>query len=62
MFCDFVDRIYQIELEIKDTADTDRSDSYLCLLLEIDSKGGRERNLTTKEIISILLSELSFYM
>jgi hypothetical protein len=61
-FCDFVDRIYQIELEIKDTADTDRSDSYLSLLLEIDSKGGRERNLTTKEIISIFLCELSIYM
>jgi hypothetical protein len=23
-FCDFVDRIYPIELEIKDTTDTDR--------------------------------------
>jgi hypothetical protein len=50
----FVDRIYHIELKIKDTADTDRSDSYLSLHLEIDSKGGREPNLTTKEIISIL--------
>jgi hypothetical protein len=26
-FCDFVDRIYPIELEIKDTTDTDRSAS-----------------------------------
>ena len=25
-FCDFVDGIYQIELKIKDTTDTDRSD------------------------------------
>jgi hypothetical protein len=58
-FCDFVDRIYHIELKIKDTADTDRSDSYLSLHLEIDSKGDRERNLTTKEIISIFLCELS---
>jgi hypothetical protein len=34
-FGDFVDRIYPIELEIKDTTDTDRSASYL----EIDSEG-----------------------
>jgi hypothetical protein len=34
----FVDRIYPIELEIKDTTDTDRSASYLDLHLEIDSK------------------------
>jgi hypothetical protein len=36
-FGDFVDRIYPIELEIKDTTDTDRSVSYLDLHLEIDS-------------------------
>jgi hypothetical protein len=35
---DFVDRIYPIELEIKDTTDTDRSTSYLDLHLEIDSE------------------------
>jgi hypothetical protein len=34
---DFVDRIYPIELEIKDTTYTDRSASYLDLHLEIDS-------------------------
>ena len=40
MFGDFVnDRIYLIELEIKDTTDTDRSVSYLDLHLEIDSEG-----------------------
>ena len=39
MFGDFVDRIYPIELEIKDTTDTDRSASYLDLHLEIDSEG-----------------------
>jgi len=33
-FGDFVDRIYHIELEIKDTTDTDRSASYLDLYLE----------------------------
>jgi hypothetical protein len=38
-FGDFVDRIYPIELEIKDTTDTDRSASYLYLHLEIDSEG-----------------------
>ena len=38
-FGDFVDRIYPIELEIKDTTDTDKSASYLDLHLEIDSEG-----------------------
>jgi hypothetical protein len=36
---DFVDRIYPIELEIKDTTNTDRSASNLDLHLEIDSEG-----------------------
>jgi len=36
---DFVDRIYPIELEIKDTRYTDKSASYLDLHLEIDSEG-----------------------
>jgi hypothetical protein len=43
-FGEFIDRIYPIELEIKDTTDTDRSASYLDLHLEIDS----ERRLRTK--------------
>jgi hypothetical protein len=43
-FDDFVDRIYPIELEIKDTTDTDRSASYLDLHLELDS----ESRLRTK--------------
>ena len=34
---DFVDRIYHIELEIKDTTDTARSVSYLGLHLDINS-------------------------
>ena len=38
-FGDFVDRLYPIELEIKDTTDTDRSASYLDLHLEIDREG-----------------------
>ena len=37
-FGDFVDRIYPIELEIKDTTDTNRSASYLDLHIEIDSE------------------------
>jgi len=52
-FCDFVDRIYPIELEIKDTTDTDRSASYLDLHLEIDSEGRLRTKFTTKEMISI---------
>ena len=39
IFGDFVDRIYPIELEIKDTTDTYRSASYLVLLFEIDIEG-----------------------
>jgi hypothetical protein len=40
-FGDFVDRIiFPIELEIKDTTDTDTSASYLGLHLEINSEGG----------------------
>jgi hypothetical protein len=38
-FGDFVDRIYHIELEIKDTTNTDTSVSYLDLHLEIDNEG-----------------------
>jgi hypothetical protein len=36
-FVDFVDRIYSIEFEIKDTTDSDSSASYLDLHLEIGS-------------------------
>jgi hypothetical protein len=43
-FGDFVDCIYLIDLETKDTIDTDRSASCLDLHLEIDS----ERRLRTK--------------
>ena len=37
-FGDFVDRIYPIEIEIKDTTYSDRSASYLDIHLEIDSE------------------------
>ena len=38
-FGDFFDRIYPIELEIKDTTDTARSASYLSIHLEFHNKG-----------------------
>ena len=47
-FGDFVDRIYPIELEIKDTTDTHRSASYLDLHLEIDSEGRSRTKLYDK--------------
>ena len=45
---DFVDRIYPIELEIKDTTDTDTSASYLDLHLEIDNEGRLRTKLYDK--------------
>jgi hypothetical protein len=47
-FGDFVDRIYHIELEIKDTTDTDQSALYLDLHLEIDSEGRLRTKLYNK--------------
>jgi hypothetical protein len=47
-FGDFVDRIYPIEREIKDTADTDRFASYLHLHLENDSEGRLRTTLYDK--------------
>ena len=41
---DFVDRIYHIELEIKDTTDTARSASYLGLMLDINSDKEKDFN------------------
>ena len=38
-FGDYVEQIYPIELEIKDTTDTVKSASYLDLHLEIDNEG-----------------------
>ncbi len=46
---DFVDRIYPIKLEIKDTTDTDRSASYLDLHLDIDSEGRLNGDSTIKQ-------------
>ena len=47
-FCDFVDRIYHIELEIKDTTDTDRSAQYLDLHLDIVNEGRLRTKLYDK--------------
>jgi hypothetical protein len=47
-FWDFVDSIYPIELEIKDTTDTDRPASYLDLHLETDSEGQLRTKLYDK--------------
>ena len=47
-FGDFVDRIYPIEFEIKNTTYTDRSASYIDLHLEIDSRGRLRRKLYDK--------------
>jgi hypothetical protein len=54
MLGEFVDRIYPIELEIKDTADTDRSASYLDLHLKIDSEGRLRTKLYDKKIKNML--------
>ena len=47
-FCDYVDRIHSIELEIKDTMETAKSASYLDLHLEIDSEGRLKTKLYDK--------------
>jgi hypothetical protein len=47
-FGDLVDRIYPIELEIKDTTSTDRSASYLDPHLEIDREGQLRTKLYDK--------------
>jgi hypothetical protein len=48
MIGDFVVPIYPIELEIKDTTDTDRSAPYLDLYLVIDSEGRLRTKLYDK--------------
>ena len=47
-FGDFVDRIYPIEFDIKDTTDTNMSASYIDLHLEIDSEGRLRTKLYDK--------------
>jgi hypothetical protein len=57
-FGDFVDRIYSIELEIKDTTDTDWSASYLDLHLEIESEGRSLPKGTLGSVASLLAATL----
>ena len=47
-FGDYVQHIYSIELEIKDTTDTVKSASYLDLHLEIDNEGRLKTKLNDK--------------
>ena len=48
----YVDRIYPIEPDIKDTTDTDRSASYLDLHLDIDSEGRLRTKLYDKRDVN----------
>ena len=58
---DFVDRIYPIELEIKDTTDTDRSASCLDLHLEIDSEWRlRTQHYDKRDDFNILIVNFPF--
>jgi hypothetical protein len=59
-FGDFVDRIYPIELEIKDTTETDIYASFLDLDLEIDSEWRLRTQLYDKR--DYLNFPLSIYM
>jgi hypothetical protein len=55
MFGNFVDLIYPIELEIKDTTYTARSASYIDQLLKIDSEGRLRTKLYDKRDDFVLL-------
>jgi hypothetical protein len=61
-FGNFVDRIYPIEHEVKDTTDTDRSASYLDIYLEIDSEGWLRTKFYNKTLFHFSHCELSIYM
>ena len=58
-FGDYVERIYPIELEIKDTTDTVKSASYLDVHPEIDNEG-RLKNKTLRQKSYFLLSIVNF--
>ena len=60
-FGDFVDRIYPIELQIKDITDTDRPASYLDLHIEIDSEGWLRTKLYVKrDVFNFPIVNFSF--
>jgi hypothetical protein len=58
-FGDFVDRIYSIEFEIKNTTDTDRFASYIDLHLEIDSRVICDRYSLTVNQVKVLTVKFS---
>jgi len=58
----FVDHIYPIEFEIKDTTDTDRSVSYLDIHLDIDSEVRIRTNLHDKDHFNFSNVNFQFYM
>jgi len=63
-FGDFVDRLYSVEIEIKDIIETIMSASYIDLQTEINSEGLlRTKIITTKETFVIISHcELYSYM
>ena len=61
-FCYFVDHIYPIEFEIKDTTYTDRSVAYLDIHLDIDSEGRIRTNLHDKDHFHFSNVNFQFYM
>ena len=61
-FRDFFNRIYPIDLEIKDITNADRSASYLDIDLAIDNEDPIGQICITKEMISFSHCEFSIYM
>ena len=61
-FGNFVDRIYPIEHEVKDTTDTDRSASYLDIYLAIDCEGRLRTTLYDESDDFNFPIKLSIYM
>ena len=61
-FGDFVDRIYPIEVEIKDTTYTDRYASYLDLHLEIDSEGWLRTKLYDKRDFHLYVAKFQQHL
>ena len=60
-FCDFVDRIYPIKLEIKDTTDPDMSVSCSDIHLEMDSESAIKNETLHKRSFKFSHSELDIY-
>ena len=58
----FVDHIYPIEFEIKDTTYTDRSVAYLDIHLDIDSEGRIRTNLHDKDHLHFSNVNFQLYM